>query len=270
MIAWNVVAGKETTYLMGEEGSQGARPVRFSSDGRLLALGGDHLCLREVASGIQVYSFERPGSAVAFAPDGRTLATAFQDDGNIQVWDLLALFRGVGGPTRPPMPGTHSPWEELSSWDGRRAYQAIGLLMGNPEDTVALLERHLRPAALSEEKELARLLQDLDSPEFATRERATAALQQAGEAARGSLESAARATESPEVRSRLKRVLQALRPISTDKLRQIRAVQVLEYLDTPAARRLLRRLAAGTPEARLTREAHGALARLERRALQDL
>jgi hypothetical protein len=40
----------------------------------------------------------------------------------------------------------------------------------------------------------------------------------------------------------------------------------LEYLGTPAAERLLRSLAKGMPEARLTQEAKASLERLGRRA----
>jgi hypothetical protein len=52
---------------------------------------------------------------------------------------------------------------------------------------------------------------------------------------------------------------------SAETLRSIRAVEALEHIATPEARDLLDRLAAGAPEARLTREAKAALERLGRR-----
>ena len=45
-------------------------------------------------------------------------------------------------------------------------------------------------------------------------------------------------------------------------LQDIRSVEVIEHLGTAPARQLLRELAKGMPEARLTREAKAALARL--------
>ena len=49
--------------------------------------------------------------------------------------------------------------------------------------------------------------------------------------------------------------------LSPEELRALRAVELLEQLDTPGARRLLRSLAGGAAGARLTREAKEALDR---------
>jgi hypothetical protein len=70
---------------------------------------------------------------------------------------------------------------------------------------------------------------------------------------------------SPEVRRRLGELLQRLDPLaSPELLRGLRAVQVLEQVGTPEARDLLRTLAGGVPEARLTQEAKASLQRLAR------
>lgn len=49
------------------------------------------------------------------------------------------------------------------------------------------------------------------------------------------------------------------------QLQLLRAVEVLEQIDTPEARRLLAELAQGAAAARLTQEAKAALERLEKR-----
>jgi hypothetical protein len=51
---------------------------------------------------------------------------------------------------------------------------------------------------------------------------------------------------------------------SGDRLRALRAVQVLEYVGTPPARRLLAELAKGAPQDPLSQDAKAALARLGR------
>jgi hypothetical protein len=54
--------------------------------------------------------------------------------------------------------------------------------------------------------------------------------------------------------------------LSVETVRQIRAVEALEYIGNPEARRLLDKLAAGPPETRLTQEARAAAGRLAGRA----
>jgi hypothetical protein len=66
-----------------------------------------------------------------------------------------------------------------------------------------------------------------------------------------------------EVRQRIKQILDKLDPAAdAERLRALRALQVLEYIGTPEAREHLRRLAKGVAHAQLTREAAAALERL--------
>ena len=67
-----------------------------------------------------------------------------------------------------------------------------------------------------------------------------------------------------EVRRRAGRILGGLQARSPERRREVRAVQVLECQGTAEARQLLRRLAEGAPEARLTQEARASLRRLAR------
>jgi hypothetical protein len=74
---------------------------------------------------------------------------------------------------------------------------------------------------------------------------------------------------SLESRRRIERVLethqtQRLHP-SPGQRQLVRAIEVLEQVGTPEARRLLAGLAQGAPAATLTRDAQGALDRLAKR-----
>lgn len=76
------------------------------------------------------------------------------------------------------------------------------------------------------------------------------------------------ATESPEVRQRaaafLKRFDPAVPPAA--RVREVRAVELLEAVGTPEAKALLADLAKGAPGVPLTVDAGAALERLGRRA----
>ena len=73
--------------------------------------------------------------------------------------------------------------------------------------------------------------------------------------------------ESAEVRRRAQEFLDRFDPPkpSPDRLRQLRAVELLEEIATPAARDVLSELAKGAAEAPLSREAKAVLERLRRR-----
>ena len=73
------------------------------------------------------------------------------------------------------------------------------------------------------------------------------------------------AVGSPEARRRAQTLLEQMSQWepTADEWREIRAIEVLERIATPAARALLADLAKGDPAARLTQEAKGSLGRLK-------
>jgi hypothetical protein len=71
---------------------------------------------------------------------------------------------------------------------------------------------------------------------------------------------------SLEVRKHIEELLDRLTPgqfaLSADTLREIRAIEVLEWLNTPDSRAVLERIAKGAAGVRLTHEAAAALKRM--------
>ncbi len=111
---------------------------------------------------------------------------------------------------------------------------------------------------------LARLIADLDSDQFETRRRASQALEHLNESAIPALRKALAARPSAEVRRRLEEILERLEgPLPAERLREVRAIEVLEHQATQVAIALLRSLAQGAPGARLTEEARASLERLK-------
>ena len=81
------------------------------------------------------------------------------------------------------------------------------------------------------------LIADLDSDDFATREKASQALAKLGSAATAALRRTLADNPSAEVRRRVQELLKQLPPAgpSADLLRELRAVEVLERIGSPGA-----------------------------------
>jgi WD40 repeat protein len=270
---WDVSAGREV-HRFPVAGSVG-NALAFSADGRTLAAGALQLSrarepkdysvhLWEMASAREVATIHPDGQAVrslAFSPDGRTL-TSGMNDGTALIWDVTGRASGGGAPVKP-----EAAWEALAGEDAAKAAQAGWVLVSVPEQAVALLGERLRPAAPVDPQRLARLIADLDSDKFAVRQRASADLEALAEAALPALRRHLDGKPPLEIRRRVETVIERVTgpTLSSDRLRTVRAVAVLEQVGTPAAGKVLESLSAGPHEALATREAKAALARLERR-----
>jgi WD domain, G-beta repeat len=222
--------------------------------------------LWEVATGQERGRFHghRGGAAgLLFNPDGRILFSG-GSDGTILLWDLPALG-GRQAPLKAAEVG--KVWKDLAAPDAAVAYRAVWALAAAGDQALPLLRQHLRPAAALPAGRLARLIKDLDHDEFAVREQASNALAKLGRAAEAALRKAAANPPSAEVKLRAEQLLARLSEAneSADHLRELRALEVLEHAGTPEARRVLRTLAGGEPEAWLTQEAKSALQRLANR-----
>jgi hypothetical protein len=140
---------------------------------------------------------------------------------------------------------------------------ALARLADRPEQAVALVRNRLRPAQPPPAAEVRRLLADLDAPEFERRESATKRLAGWGDTAHAALREALRGKPSAEVRRRLEGLLADPRLVRQPEARRgVRAVRLLECIGSLAARQVLRELAEGMPEARLTQDAKASLDRL--------
>jgi hypothetical protein len=126
----------------------------------------------------------------------------------------------------------------------------------------------LKPVAAADPKQTLQLIADLDNSSFQVREKATHELERLGESAGSALQKALDQKPSIEASRRLRLVLDKLAESekSTERLREARATQVLEYIGTPEAQKILTELARGASEAFLTQDAAASLARLKARA----
>jgi hypothetical protein len=156
-------------------------------------------------------------------------------------------------------------WEQLGGPDATTAHETIGLMTSGGDKTVDWLRLRLKPASKQDADAIRRLIGELDSPQFQVREKAAEALVQRGAQTLEPLNRTLAKGPPLEVTRRIEAVLgkPAIRQWSAETIRGVRAVQVLEQIGSPNACRLLKTLADGLPEARLTEEARAALKRLD-------
>lgn len=255
--------GKETAQVSLKERMGTAI---FSPDGRTVVIAdGDTLYLWEVATGQPVLKLsirEHLLKSVTFSPDGRLLLSTGFDTAT--VWDLTGRVKdGALQPAQLRPAELDAVWSDLAHRDAAKAWDAIWTLAAAPQSASFIGER-LVPAVRVPADRVARWLRDLDSSRFAVRQKATESLRELRERAVPHLRAALAVKPSPEVRQRLEQLLRhAEEPASSpEDFRRLRALQVLEYSATPAARQVLKGFAGGDPAAALTRDASAVLVRL--------
>jgi RNA polymerase sigma factor (sigma-70 family) len=264
---WESRTGKLCRVLKHQEkGFSSVNAVALSGDGTLLAAAlGDEgkeslVHLWDVLTGKKIAALaghRGKVTSLAFAPNGRRLASASTDT-TILVWDVAGLTADRATQNEKALAPL---WDDLAA-DAPRAYAAVcqGAAAGN--DAVTVLERKLKPIAGVDREKFNDWVRQLDSEQFADRERASQALANLGLAAEPLLRQTASRATSVEVRARVNRLLSRL---ETDGRRSLYALEILETIGSPQARRLLAQLAKGSADAPLTRKAAAALKRLERR-----
>jgi WD40 repeat protein len=268
---WQTDSGEKLFEMQGPRGWNLA--LAFSPDGRTLVssafddvsydrtgarVEGFPMRLWEVASGKERARFvghQGTAQAVTFSADG-TMIVSGGADGALLLWDLTRRRLGAG-----PVP-VATAWADLLSDNGVLVQRGIWSLVLQPAGALPLLRGALKPARPADAARIAKLIRDLDDNNFRVREKASMELEAVGEAAEKPLREALK-SPSAEVRDRADRLLESLsgKGASGERLRRLRAMEVLEYIEHPEANALLKTLAGGAAEAKLTQDAKASLKR---------
>jgi RNA polymerase sigma factor (sigma-70 family) len=216
-------------------------------------------------------------SSVAISADGRFVACGGQDTSAL-VWDATQpRTRNVSLRQESAALDLASHFENLAGEDAEQAYASMRALINDPKKTLSFLGDQNSLFTRTDVRAIQRWIRDLDSDTFAERERAAHELGLIVDEAESHLKKALQSKPSLEVRRRIDLLLEERSRGPTGKeLQRFRVIEVLEHIaassaDTAegadatqlAAIALLKKLAAGAAEARLTREAKASLERLE-------
>jgi len=243
--------------------------VKFSPDGRVLAwsngMTGD-INLWEMASKKLRQKFHGHTTAVhslAFSADGKTLVSGSMDTTGL-VWDVTGMRTNVAPALSEKKLASH--WKTLASLDTATAGQAVWALNADPQLAVGFLSARLRELPKPDPQQMPRLVADLDSQSFETRESAEKKLKALGKLAVPALNEASARKVSLEASRRIEALLENREAAiqSPEALQILRALEVLEHIGTPAARDALEFFANQTSDSYFRQEARAASARLGR------
>ncbi|HKB36639.1 MAG TPA: hypothetical protein VKD72_09310, partial [Gemmataceae bacterium] len=272
VFVWDVKTGKRVARL--PDGLPiGAVAAAFSPDGRTVALahgvefGGAAQLPKDVGT-VRLYETAtwtvratlRTGqgrvTALAFTPGGRLLTGGL--DTTVLAWDL-----------RPPRVAAsvslENAWDNLATREAGESFKSEGRFLAAPADAVKFLAGRVKPVTALDPRAIQGLLADLGSAKFAVREAASKALLELDQQALPYLEETLKSAKTLEVRLRVQRILEQKQQagLTSEEVRQIRAVMVLEQIGDGESKKVLKRWAGGPVGALLTLEASAALKRLE-------
>jgi WD40 repeat protein len=257
--------------------------LAFSPDGLVLASGGresgmgedekGNVRLWNAATGKRLEEFTGHRhwvNSVAFTPDGNALVSGGFDH-QVLLWDTSERV----APRRPPYPAPAAGEAKrlltvLGGVDAVAAQRAIWQLAAVPKESVPLIRERLdrlRDKPRVDQAAVERLLAELDSDDFAVRDRAGAELEKLGDQAEPALRKVLEDKPSVEVRSRVTKLLSKFGDPRTrpDGIWSLRALAVLERANTSEAREAVEGLASAKSADWLTREAEAVWRRMDRK-----
>jgi WD40 repeat protein len=204
----------------------------------------------------------RPVTALALSPDNHLLVTC-DGDATALVWRLAPLDEGDKGRD------LKTCWVDLASEDAGIAYKSMWKLAGRPKETLAFLPSKIAGIGGVDRASIEKLVEDLRGDSFAKRQSATQELELCAGLARPFLLRALQEKPTLEMKARLEKIVEKAgypwRGISRDRLRGLRAVEVLETIGSQESRLALERLSREASDVGLAGEALNAVARLRDR-----
>jgi WD40 repeat protein len=243
-----------------------ASAAAVSLDGNTRAIGfkDGSICLWESSGKIEHIGIGHAGAVTTLRFVSGTQLLSASTDGTAILWDIARMPKPANPPQRIVIRDLDRDWANLATAKGQDVLAIFDGMASKPDETVRLLRSHLKPATAADSKLVAYLITDLGNAKYEVRERAYRQLVQFGEQVEQALRESAAKPNNAEVKKRIDALLKAIAvpPPDPERIRQLRAVELLERTGTAEARELLNTLARGDSAARITKDAAAALKRL--------
>jgi hypothetical protein len=224
----------------------------------------------ELASGKERRSFtghRGAGRVATFSSDATWLASG-GDDSSIVLWDLRDRLNR--SKTTPADTELAAAWSAIRSDDPLRAERAVNELVAGNERSVALIRSKMAVVTIADGQLVALLVAQLSNAQFERRADACTRLAALGESAVPGLRQALLDPLSLDSRRRIERLIERLaaetKSPGGERLRAIRALEVIEQIHSSQARAFVFALSNGMEESWLTQEAKAVLGRWALRA----
>jgi WD40 repeat protein len=253
---WDATSGEHLATLIGYKSDY--RSFALSPDGKYLVTDGAEA---EDPMGAHTVLLWDVAAAIRAKPNQRTALLVERD----KIADSDTAKPEAPAPEKVlSSQRLNQLWSDLADVDAARAYRAMWSLALHPKSSLPLLRERLKPATAPSTEYVKRLIKDLNSEDYATREAANAELDNCALLIGAELRGALKFTESKEAQRRLQKLVKGLDPPYTEgtPLRRLRAVEALEHIGTSEAQELLQELGKGAPAALETQAAKEALERI--------
>lgn len=201
----------------------------------------------------------RPIMATAISANHRLLAVAGPD-----ARPLILDVYGTQSPRSADGRTFEQLWEALANAEPVVAFDAVAELIRRGEESTKALQEIV---AVELPGDVPSLIKLLDSDSFQIRAAATLRLQSMPSTVRKEIEAALKDSPTPRQKTYLDQIRyrHASSLFANERYRNLRVIEVLEAIDTPAAHELLQTLAARDDESRLTLAAVAAWQKIKHR-----
>lgn len=176
---------------------------------------------------------------------------------------LVFLAAVVPCASSTPHEAMESLWADLASTDGAVAYRAMGKLETAAHESISLLNDRLKPVPHVQRQKILELITGLGNEQYLFRQKAQEQLEKLQDIPEEELRKALARGPSLELQRRISQLLKKMDLLMCpERLRALRAIEVLEHIGSPQATQVLEKLARGASGAQQTREAKASLGRL--------